>query len=386
MNLRRRSFAVGSIILMLGIAGVRATSGVAGAATRSASGAIPIGSTLPLTGAAAPYGKAQQEGFELGLTDAAKALGGKTTFHLIPLDSQADPATAVEEARQLTTTDHVVAIATTFTTPPLAQLPIAARAQVPLINSGGDDPALAGHDWLWNTNLNVGQQTYSMFLYAKEHLGVKKVSIITDNNYTSTAPKDEVAEAKEIFGQANVPIQIIDASSSAPGPALAQVLSSKPDALFFLLTGSDQAVALKALTQQGVKIPVISGNGAIVASPQVLASASYPFYYATANNPPSATLTSEFKARFGTAPNFLSVAYYDAARILGDVVQRLKQQGKSVTGANIQHVLATPGMKYKIDNGTFSFTPQHTAVGTSTIFKFKNGKAVAVQSNVPTSA
>jgi branched-chain amino acid transport system substrate-binding protein len=108
MSAARRSRRWGALALALAASSaVLAACGSSGSSgSSSSSGPIPIGYELPLTGTAALAGKAEQEGWNLGL----KVFGSSVDGHKIVTyfdDTGGNPATALSDAHSLVQQKHI---------------------------------------------------------------------------------------------------------------------------------------------------------------------------------------------------------------------------------------------------------------------------------------
>src|SRR5258705_8122337 len=120
---------------------------------------ITIGATLPMTGGGAAYGTSMSNGLQsaINVLNKGKTIPG-VTFQLKVTDDQAQPGLAISQMIQLVNADKAVAVVSAFTTPPLAQLKPAEQYKVAVLNGGGNDPSLLGHDWLFNNILSSTQE------------------------------------------------------------------------------------------------------------------------------------------------------------------------------------------------------------------------------------
>lgn len=354
----------------------------AGSTTSSGSTTVVVGATLPLTGTGAVYGKSMLQGLQLGLKDAQAQLTG-VTLKLKALDDQALAAPAVAAARQLLAQDKAQVIVTAYSAPPLAQLPLAEQFKVPLLNGGGNTPPLSGHAWLFNDAFMVSQGGSAMMKYAHDTLGVKKLSVMIDSNY----PQETQTAYESIWNKlsgANPAVQFVPADTTDAGPPLDKLLASHPDALFLSVGGTTLSLVVSQLEQRNLRIPVISNDGAVIATPGAL-KAQFPFYYATPAKVASATLNSAYTAAYGAAPDFLAVQNYNLGRIIGAGVASLMTAKKPVTGANLQALFNDTSATFAVDGGTISFTSDHIASQDAAIIELVGGKSTTVSANVPTS-
>ena len=381
-NKRRILIAATSAVAVTAL--LAACSSSSGGSGSSSGKTITIGSTLVLTGPDAAYGKLQLQGLELGLADAQKASKNGTKFNLISTDSQAEAGPAVTEGRKLMADDKVPMVVTGFSAPPLAQLGIAEQYSVPLMNGAGNTPDLEGHDWLFNNAFMVSQAGYAIMKYAYQKLGVKKIAVIIDSTY----PEDTVAAYKKLWKEVsggNATVEYIDQATTDATPNVEKALASKPDALLLSSNGNALSLVLNELTQQGVTIPILGNDGAILGSPQA-STIKFPVYYANSTSVPSAKFLSEYKARFHSTPDFESLADYNLALVFGQVVAKLQAEGKPITGANVHKILDDAKNVYTVDGGAkLSYTdPGHISAQNADIVKFAGGTSTTIATGIST--
>src|SRR5258707_5335732 len=126
------------LLLALSIA---ACGGSGGGTTSTQTATIPIGATLPLSGALASVGVILKAAYQQAVNDANAAggiafNGGKAKINLILLDNASDPNTATSQATTLYLKDNAVALLGPFTPPlTIAVAQVAERLQRPFIST-----------------------------------------------------------------------------------------------------------------------------------------------------------------------------------------------------------------------------------------------------------
>lgn len=101
--------AVTAAVLLAACSSPGGSAGSAGSSGSSGASPIPVGVIQPLTGSDAGNGKADVEGYDLGLDTFGSSVDGhpiKTTV----LDSGGEPTTALSDAHQLVQRDHVAMV------------------------------------------------------------------------------------------------------------------------------------------------------------------------------------------------------------------------------------------------------------------------------------
>jgi len=107
---------------------------------------LRLGAILDLTGPAASFGKAQQQGIELAIESLTQSPLCKMDVSATFEDSRLDPKLAIAAASKLLNQDHVSAVVSiTGSSMALATAPLFNRAKVPVVDSLSSAPALT-HD------------------------------------------------------------------------------------------------------------------------------------------------------------------------------------------------------------------------------------------------
>lgn len=376
-----RQWGRARLVALVGVvAAITALASACGSGSSTASGnqTVLIGATLPLTGPIGPYGKSMLQGLQLGLQDSQKSLTG-VTLKLNALDDAGNAAPAVTQARQLMSSGAMAVVSATAI--PLAQLALAQQYKVPLLNGGGNIPDLEGHDWLFNDAFMQTEGGAGMMRYAFNSLGIKNFAIVLTSDYpqaTGTALQDIW---RGISGQ-TAPVYFIPIDTTDAGPYIDKALSTHPDGLYFAVTGTALELTLTQMQQRGVNIPVLAGDGALLAAPEAN-KVTFPIYYANPGQPASANLASEYKTAYSSDPDFLTVQFYNLGLILGQSVGVLKSQGKALTGANLQALLNNTNQKFVGDGGIqMSFDSKHVAAQPVEIVKVTAGQSTVVATKV----
>lgn len=337
-----------------------------------------IGASLPLTGPGAAYGAVMRNGLQLAV-DRINADGGLkgSKFKLSVLDSQAQAGPAVANAKQLIRTDKAVAIVTAFTTPPLAQLPMAEQSKTPLFNGGGYDPQLLGHDLLYNNILSLGQEARAGMRYAKDELGVSKLGVLVETNLTAEGVEEIEGLWKEIAGTDAVVAQI-DQTATNAGPQLDQLLAANPDALYLATDGNISSLVYKQLSQRNVDIPIVSSSASL-AVPEATKSPGLDLYFSRQAFEPTADFEKAYGAKFDEEPNIYFVNYYNVPYIIRAGLEYAIEHDLGADGAGLQEALGKLG---PVEGccGKTSFTERHGTTDPAQIVTVEAGKIKVLES------
>jgi ABC-type branched-subunit amino acid transport system substrate-binding protein len=152
----RRLLAVGATAALLGVAGCGddddngGGGGNGGQAAGDVSFDLTIGAVVPLTGDLSPFGPPGRKAAELALSEierAARAAGVRTTVTVENADSETNPQSAVQAARQLISGGATCIAGPWASTETLAVAEsVATRQRIPLVSPSSTDAAITTLD------------------------------------------------------------------------------------------------------------------------------------------------------------------------------------------------------------------------------------------------
>jgi branched-chain amino acid transport system substrate-binding protein len=173
-------------LVAVGLAACASPGGAGGGS--SGKGAITLGEMGPLTGPRADIGAAMVEGSKLAL-QAVNADGG-VLGHQVKLDPQddaSDPADAVPATDKEISTDHAVAIVGPLVQTAPVVLPLAAKANIPMLMWGGG--AAFDHEtspYFFRLAPSDTEMADAMMVYAHSK-GLNKVALAIGNTTGDTS-------------------------------------------------------------------------------------------------------------------------------------------------------------------------------------------------------
>lgn len=343
------------------------TNGAASSAAAGGGGSAPktivIGATLPLTGSGAPYGKTFLSAINIA-ADYINQNGGVNgaKIKVVALDDQALAGPAVIDTKQLISADHAVVVATAYNDPPLAQYKIGKTDGVPIINGGGNDPALLNLPYLWNTASIFTNEEVVAFDYAKAH-GTKSVGIIAASNYTNYDITLFQKIADNIFGGSQKLVTFAPTATNVTSQ-LQELQAAHPDVISPMTSGTLTLTVAQDMQQLGMKEKVVGIDGMLTVPANIV---NQPAWNGAIGGvpvaPPSSWLEAKTKAQTGSDATVYSTYFANIPFVVKDAVLALEKAGKSVTGANINAFLetsATNGTSMEGSNGPITFEPNHT--------------------------
>jgi len=265
-----------SLMLLIVIAacgGGNATSSQAPAATSNSGASTPapaggsetikIGGVFSASGGSSTLGKPQMDTLKM-LVDEANAAGGigGKKIELYSYDDKSDQNEAVLNMKKLLEQDKVsVVVGGTISGNALAIIPLAEKAQVPLI-------AVAA-----SKNINNPTKTYVFKTAQGDDLVVPRViDYLKANNLTNIAwlnvdnsfGSSALEEFKSLAPAAGIKAVIEDVFEPTVNdakPMLTRVKNANPQAIIIWGTTQESAVVTKNVRELGITLPIIESHG-----------------------------------------------------------------------------------------------------------------------------
>lgn len=231
---------------------------------------LKIGVLLSLSGPAAAFGIPERDIVKI-LADRYNAEGGigGRKIELVYHDDQTNPTESARGATKLIQQDGVVAIiGPTIGSGALAMLPIAARAQVPVLAPVGTISVTAKQSgyfpWVFRTCPNDELLVSASMEKAVLKSGFKRLAVMYQEdaygkNSAAFAERFAKEHGIEIVTQASAPATAVDLSAAAT-----RIRAANPDSvLLWTSTPGMGAAFVRAARQVGLGAPII-GSGALV--------------------------------------------------------------------------------------------------------------------------
>lgn len=336
----------------------------AGAQTAVGKNDILIGRSTALSGGMAPFLAPVHEGQEAAIEDAnAKGGIGGRKIHIVSLDDGFDPRRTLENARQLSEKDGVVALlGVSGTSQVMALLPYLVEAKLPLIGVYTGSPAIRAqqHPYLFTTRASYADELVKIVrnLVAVQ---TSRIAVVYENNdfgklLLPLVEKTITAEGASLAGSHALAPTGEDAAAAAKTLA-----AQKPQAVLLVAAGPPVVAYVKAnRAHLGVPVYTLSlGAGSAV----LKALGEEARGLAVARTGPSPTkptiqLTRDFQAsmkRHGKPADYDRYTGYMDARVL---IEGLRAAGPGVTRASLVQAMEGLGT---LDLGgyTYQFSPQN---------------------------
>lgn len=336
----------------------------AGAQTTAGKNDILIGRSTALSGGMAPFLAPIHEGQEAAIEDAnAKGGIGGRKIRIVSLDDGFDPRRTLENARQLSEKDAVVALlGVSGTSQVMALLPYLVEAKLPLIGVYTGSPAVRAqqHPYLFTTRASYADELVKI---VRNLVAVQtpRIAVVYENNdfgklLLPLVEKTITAEGASLAGSHALSPTGEDAASAAKTLA-----AQKPQAVLLVAAGPPVVAYVKAnRAHLGVPVYTLSlGAGSAV----LKALGEEARGLAVARTGPSPTkptiqLTRDFQTsmkRHGKPADYDRYTGYMDARVL---IEGLRAAGPGVTRASLVQAMESLGT---LDLGgyTYQFSPQN---------------------------
>ena len=234
------------------------------AATQSfAAPPIKIGALFSVSGPAAFLGEPERNTAQMVVNEINKAGGIKgQKLELIVIDTQGDPAKAVQGANKLIKDEKVVAIIGPSTTgDSMAVIPVIEKAEIPLISCAAGikitDPV---KKWIFKTAQNDALAVARIY----EHLNkqkIRKIAILTVSDGFGSSGREQLVSHAKAFG-----IDIISNETYGPKDTdmtaqLTKIRGGDAQAIICWGTNPGPATVARNVKQLGIKIPLFMSHG-----------------------------------------------------------------------------------------------------------------------------
>lgn len=296
---------------------------------------VRIGSSAPLTGPQAHYGKDSERGAILAIDDLNKKgvslSGKKVRWELVSEDDAADPrqATAVAQKFVDMKVNAVVGHLNSGTTLPASK--IYHDAGIAMVTPSATNPKITkqGYKNVFRTIANDGAIGAGIAKHLIENLNIKNIAIIDDRTAYGQGLADEVARAAKAAGGSVVTRQYTNDKATEFSAILTSIKARKPDLVFYGGMDSQGVPIYRQMLKLGIKVPLAGGDG-LCTSEMVKVSAIGPdrnVYcgeagVSLAQVKDGETFQRRFKERFSEGIVLYAPYVYDTVMVIADAMVR----------------------------------------------------------------
>jgi branched-chain amino acid transport system substrate-binding protein len=364
----RKLFAVVAVVAILigGIAGVSL-----------AQDKVKIGAYLPMTGAVAAYGESEWKGIQVAKEMEPEVLGKKIETVLV--DTKSDKIEAANAMTLLVEKEKVVGVlGEAISGNSMAGNPISEAAKIPTVSPTATNPLVnQGKQYAFRACFIDPFQGQVAARFAKEELKALTVAVIIDiaQDYCVGLGNFFVKEFVKLGGKvvSTTYIQTGDQDFSAQ---LSAVQASKPDVIYAPNYYTEDALLAKQARDLGIKVPILTGDGAQEEALIKVGGAAVENMYFTGHFHKQAATTErakEFMKRYEEKYKKDTDAFgalgADAYFLLVDAIKR----AGSTDGTKIREALAQT-KDFKAVSGTLTMGENGNPVKSMVINKVEGGK------------
>ena len=247
--------------LLVALAGLALSLGVAGQTLAAEAGPVKIGVYLPLTGQNDFGGQLELEGVRLAHKEMPTVLG--RPVDLVVVDNKSDKVEAANAVKRLVERDKVVALIGTYgSSLAMAGAEVAEKAKVPGVGTSCTNPLVTqGKKYYFRACFIDPYQGAAAATYAYENLGLKKAAVLMDmtNDYAVGLSSFFTRSFKKLGGEvvANLKYSSGDQDFTAQ---LTELISKKPDIVFMPAYFAEGAIIMKQARELGAKFRLMGAD------------------------------------------------------------------------------------------------------------------------------
>ena len=341
---------------------------------------IVIGMLLAMSGQSKTYGKLMSQGALLA-AEEINAKGG-VNGHKIRIEigdhKGGDVKATTNEFSRMLNLYNVKAVLSSFSPPTIAAQAIAEKSDVVLINGGGWSPKLIGKKYLWNTRL-TGDAVGAAILKVAFEDGHRKLAMIYRNETSGIDTANSARETWKGLGGTVVAEERFDIEATNYSTQIAKIRTVRPDALLSLAFGKQQGVVIKQARDFGYSGPMY-GIDFLPENAEVAGKAIEGFKFAVdefdvnSTLPETATYVKAYRAKYNEEPEFYGANYYEATYLFAEVMKALLDEGKPITGANIDAKIREIKSFFSVYGGKMTLMPNGTVSKPIAVFEVRNGE------------
>jgi len=338
---------------------------------------IKIGLYLPMTGAAAAMGQMVWEGAQIAYKLKPKVLNQEVELALV--DTKSDKMEAANAVSRLIEKNGVTAIiGEVISSDTLAGGPIAERAQIPNISPTATNPLVTQNkQYAFRACFADDLQGKVAAQYAWNHLKARRVAMLIDQaqDYCVGLSIYFMREFRRLGGSivSMTHVQTGDQDFSAQ---IAAIKAKQPDLIYAPNYYAEDALLARQLQDLGLKVPILTGDGAQVPELITLGGPAVNGMYFTAHfhrdqaaTPLARDFRKAYEEKYHKELGAFAALAADSYFLLLDAITR----ANSLAGPQVAQALAQtknfPGV-----SGTITMDKDHNPIKGVVVIKVDKGK------------
>lgn len=346
---------------------------------------VRIGHAAPLSGAAAHWGKDNENGVRLAIEELNKqklVIGGKVTqFELLSQDDQGDPKQAVSVAYQMVDSGVKAMLGHFNSGAAIPASSIYSRANIVNLstatNPGFTSQGLTNVFRLLASDADVGA---AMSEFAIKELKAKRVALIDDRTAYGKGSADDFGARIKAMGAEIVAHEYTTDKSTDFSPILTTLRGKNPDVIFYGGMDAQGGLIARQMVQLGVKAKLLGSDGLCTDEIiKISGGAVNGMLYCTRGGqaleqrPRGAAFAQQYKSRFNTEVLTYGPFLYDSMMLVGAAMKK----ADSVEPA--KYLPMVRDINYDGITNTFNFDAKGNLKNpTVTAYFYKDGKRTQV--------
>ncbi len=297
---------------------------------------IKIGEYGSLTGSTATFGISSKNGIELFIdkVNAQGGVGGQK-LHVLVEDDQSKPEEAATAVNKLIAQDAVIAVlGEVASSRSMAAAPICQAASVPMITPSSTNPKVTElGDYIFRVCYIDPFQGEVIAKFARNSLKLTRAAVLRDqkNDY-SVGLANYFEDAFKRMGGTIVSDESYSEGDQDFRAQLTVIRTKNPQ--FIMVPGYYTEVGLIArqARELGIKVPMLGGDGWVsdrlldIAQDALDGSYLVNHYWVDDPNPKVQEFVTEYRKRYNATPDGLAALAYDAAGVLTNAMERLRNE------------------------------------------------------------
>lgn len=295
---------------------------------------IKLGAILPLTGTLANIGEGMRDAMLLAVEEVNKAGGvnGKE-IELFIEDTGCDPANAVPAVNKLISINRVIAIAgPTCSGESFATAPMINENKIVTVSPSATNARLTteGGDYWFRISPSDALQGKLAAKYARETLGARRAAVLYLNNDWAVGLRDVFKAGFVERGGEIAAEESMEADTTDVRTQVTKIRSLNADIIYMPCFPKECAVALRQLSELGVRAKVLGADGAD--DPKTLAEigAAAEGFIITVPSGAGEAFNSRFRDRYGKDAGAYAAQSYDAVMLLADALKNAGESGEAM--------------------------------------------------------
>jgi ABC-type branched-subunit amino acid transport system substrate-binding protein len=347
-----------------------------------------IGALFPMTGPQAYYGRVMSRGAQMGCNHI-NADGGVEGYKLKLIISDfknVDVMLALSAMQKMILIDKAGCVLTSFSAINLGVQPVCAEKHVLMINGGAYSPKLAEKPYLYSTKVSQNQMAPPMLRHFWD-MGIRRIGIIHIADPAGEVPVETLV--KPLWTQMGGTIVATEAHQ--PGLTdyssyLSRIKEGKPDALYDISTGQDQAFIVKGAREIGLNIPMTVPDWnddfqAIAGKTSENVYVPGDHFNLESSDASARRFIDGYKAKWKESPDIFAANYYDAVyNMLPELIKRVVRKGANpADGAELEKAIwENPAFK-TVYGGEIKINRDGSSNKPIAVFKIVEGKKTVIK-------